>query len=305
MRKHIKRYIPFYLFLGCTVLSGCTNSEVKQMQEEKTTIYVDESFKQLFDTAIPTFDSQNAYGVLMPKYVSEYDALEAFKKGETNTICITRELTENEKSIFKSKNIEATSDYIGKDGISLIVNPENKDSFFTIDEVKRILIGKDSLWKSSGKTINVVFDQSNSSNFYYLLNLVNEKKLSGNISAVKSNEEVIEVVRKKKDVLGIIGSNWISDQRDSTHLKFSEGITVCSIAANEFSDYFQPYQAYIYNDIYPLTRKFYIINKAKYNSVASRFDRWIIGQQGQLLIYKSGLIPASMYQREIQIVQEK
>lgn len=287
------------------LLFSCNSKEVKEMQAEKAAIYVDESYKNLFDTALPTFDSQNAYGELSPKYVSELDAIESFKKGTTNTICITRPFTQNEIDVLKSKNLEVTTDTLGKDGVTLIVNPENPDSLFTVQELKDILLGKKKTWKSSNEPIEIVIDRSNSANFYYVFNLIAQQPIQAKIAAVKSNKEVIELVRKKKDILGIIGSNWISDERDSTHLSFQKGIQVCGIAATEFSEYFQPYQAYLYNDIYPLTRKFYLLNKAKYNSVASRFTRWIIGQQGQLLIYKSGLIPSTMYQREIQIVQEK
>lgn len=291
------------LIIFSRLLSGCGSTP--QAKEEIADIYIDESFKPLFDTSIPTFESQIQSGRVIPHYVSELGAIEAFKNNQTKTICITREFTPEETKYLAGKNVEFTTDHIGTDALALIVNPACKDSAFTLDELKAIFTGKDSLWKSTGRKINIVFDQSNSSNFYYIYNLVEKQKLSPNISAVKSNEEVIELVRKNSNVLGIIGANWINDTRDSTLLKFKDGIKVCDIAYNKYSEYFQPYPAYIYNDVYPMTRKFYLINKGSRVSLYSQFVRFMTGQRGQMIIYKSNLIPSTMVAREIEIVQEK
>lgn len=274
-------------------------------KEEIADIYVDESFKPLFETSIPTFESQVRDGQIVPHYVSELEAIEAFRENKTKTICITREFTEKEVEAFRKKNVEFTTDYIGNDALALIVHPSSKDSAFTIDELKDVLTGKMTEWATSKKKMTIVFDQSNSANFYYMYNLIGQQKLNPNITAVKSNEEVIEIVRKDPNALGIIGANWINDERDTTLLKFKDGIKVCDVAASKYAEYFRPYAAYIYGNIYPLTRKFYLINKASRVSINSQFSRFMLDpQKGQLIIYRSNLIPAKMMAREIQVVSE-
>lgn len=296
------------LILGLMVLSflfsQCRNTR-KNVTEEVADIYVDESYKPLFETAIPTFESQIERGKIIPHYVSELDAIKAFKENKTKTICITRKFTKEETDYLRTKQVEFTTDQLGTDAVALIVNPENADSSYTLDEIKAILTGNDTIWRTSKKPIDIVFDQSNSANFYYIYNLINKAKLNSRVAALKSNAEVIDLVRKNKNVLGIIGTDWINDDRDSTLLSFRKGITVCSIAFNKYSEYFQPYPAYIFNDVYPMTRKFYVINKAPRIAVGSQFTRFLTGDRGQMLIYKSNLIPATMVAREIQIVQEK
>lgn len=293
----------FGLFMIMPLLVSCWSSE--PVKEEVAAIYIDESFKPLFDTSVPTFESQIRDGQLIPHYVSEYDAIQAFRDNKTKTIVITREFTKSETEYFRSKNVEFSSNHLGTDAVALIVNPATKDSTFTLDELKAIFSGEDTLWRTSGKKITIVLDQSNSANFYYIYNMIGGRNLSPNITAVKSNEEVIDVVRKNPNVIGVIGANWINDERDTTMLKFKDGIKVCDIAFNKYSEYFQPYAAYIYNDVYPMTRKFYMINKGSRVSINSQFERFMLnGQKGQLIIYKSNLIPAKMVSREIRVVQE-
>ncbi|HRO76816.1 MAG TPA: substrate-binding domain-containing protein [Crocinitomicaceae bacterium] len=295
-----------YLAFSCGLLlfNSCTNS--KTYQEEVAPMYIDESFKPLFETSIPTFESQISDGKIEPHYVSELEAIQAFSDNKTKTICITREFTQTEIENFRKKNVEFTMDYVGNDALALIVHPTAKDSAFTLDELKAIFSGKTTEWASTKKKMTIVFDQSNSANFYYMYNLIDKQQISPNITAVKSNEEVIEIVRKDPNAMGVIGANWINDERDTTMLKFKDGIKVCDIAKNQYAEYFRPYAAYIYGDIYPLTRKFYIINKASNTSVNSQFVRFMTNpQKGQLIIYRSNLIPAKMMQREIQVVVEK
>lgn len=290
--------------LGLSTLNSCvTNTD--PIKEEEAVIYVDQSFQPLFETSIFTFESQIQSGRIHPKYVSELEAIDAFKTNLTKTICITRTFTENETKALAQKNVEFTTDHIGTDALAIIVHPDCPDSTYTMDQLKAIFSGKDTTWRSTGKKFTVVFDQSNSANFYYVQNLIKDQKIGSNISAVKSNEEVIDLVKKNPNVMGVIGANWINDTRDTTFLKFREGIKVCDIAFNQYSEYFQPYPAYIYNDIYPMTRKFYLINKGSRISINSKFVRFMTDQRGQMLIYKSNLIPATMVAREIQIVQEK
>lgn len=291
----------------CVVLTSLVscNMAPTSAKEEIADIYVDESFKPLFETSIPTFESQVRDGQIVPHYVSELEAIEAFRENKTKTICITREFTEKEVEAFRKKNVEFTTDYIGNDALALIVHPSSKDSAFTIDELKDVLTGKMTEWATSKKKMTIVFDQSNSANFYYMYNLIGQQKLNPNITAVKSNEEVIEIVRKDPNALGIIGANWINDERDTTLLKFKDGIKVCDVAASKYAEYFRPYAAYIYGNIYPLTRKFYLINKASRVSINSQFSRFMLDpQKGQLIIYRSNLIPAKMMAREIQVVSE-
>jgi len=299
-------YLPVFLaFATLAFLAGCSQgTPQKQQQEEKMDIYIDESYKPLFETAIPTFLSQQESGKIVPHYVSELEAINAFANDSTSTICISREFTKKETEELSKKQIQFRSSKLGSDAVCIIVNPKNADSSYTLDQLKAIFTGKDTLWKTSKRKIQIVFDHANSSNFYYIYNLIGKQKLGDNVSAVKSNEQVIDLVRKNPDVMGIIGANWISDNRDTTHLKFSEGISVCSIAYSKYTDYYQPFAAYIYNNIYPMTRNFYLINKASRVSINSQFARFLLGQRGQLLIYKSNLIPATMVAREIQIVQE-
>lgn len=303
----MKKQVKFaFALMAVVVLSGCSNpmTVTEAHGIGKTEIYIDESFKPLFDTSIDTFEGQNPMAEITPKYTTEDEAIRKLLKGETDAICITRDFTEKEKADLRKSNVEVKSDLIAKDAVALIVNPENPDSTMTVDQLKRILTGQDTIWKGLKTGINVVFDNINSANFLYMRKLTENAKIPVNVFAVKSNEEVIEYVKKNKSALGVIGVNWISDEDDPQALSFRNGITVVAVAESAAKDYFKPYQAYIYTKEYPLTRELWILNKGSRDGVNNGLVLFMIGEKGQLIIQKSSLIPARAVARMVEITTE-
>ncbi|MES2798399.1 MAG: substrate-binding domain-containing protein [Bacteroidota bacterium] len=285
-------------------LLACSSPTPATKETKKPVVYLEESFKPLFVSSIETYHSQNNMGEVTAEYAPEGKVIEALMNRTTETICITRELNKEELATLKKRNIEVRSEKMAKDAVALIINVDNQDSLITIAELKDILLGKTTTWKTSKSPINIVFDNENSANFNYLKNLAGFESIPANVYAVNSNEEVIEHVKKNKSTIGIIGVNWISDEDDPQALSFRKGLKVVSVAQNADENYYKPYQSYIYTDEYPLTRDVFLITYASRTSPNSGFTNFMVGEKGQLIIQKSSLIPAKMRARMIEISTE-
>lgn len=297
----------FKLVLCCLVFIASCNNPMKVTEAHgigKAKIFFEESFKPLFDTSIYTFESQNPLADIIPVYKTEEEILQDFFAKKVETMCITRDLTEAEIAKLKKANIEVRSEILAKDAVALIINPENPDSTISIDQLKDVLTGKTKTWSSLETGINVVFDHENSANFNYLKNLSGVTKVPENVFAVKSNAEVINYVKNNKSAIGVIGVNWISDEDDPQTLGFLNGIRVMSVSKTATSESFKPYQSYIYDKQYPMTRDLWVVNYASRSGVSSGFLLFMTGEKGQLLIQKSSLIPANMVARVIQLKSE-
>lgn len=302
--KTMKKSSLIVLICSPLLFISCNNSTEKK-ENKPIPMYLEESFKPLFETSIYTYEGQNPLVDFEAHYVTETEAIKAFIGGETSTISITRDFTEDEKARLRLSKIEVKSDQIAKDAVAIIINPANPDSTLTVDQIKRIISGQDTLWNSLKTGINVVFDNMNSANFNYMKSLTGMNSVSKNVFAVKSNEEVIEYVKTHRSAIGIIGVNWISDEDDPQALAFRDGLTVVAVAEEKGKDYFKPYQAYIYTKEYPLTRELWMLNKAGRTSSNTAFVLFMLGDKGQLIIQKSSLIPANMVARMIQMKTEE
>jgi phosphate transport system substrate-binding protein len=305
-----KKYISYLLFPVLCIFSACTNQKNEPSDTPSSgevNIVVDESFQQLFDTQIFTFQSLNKEAKIHAQYLPENEGLKLLIEDSCKVTVMCRDLTADERKKFEAANIYPISTKIAEDAIAILVNPENADSTLTVDKLKAILTGTDSLWnqvneKSTLGKIDVVFDNPGSANARYMVDtLLKGQHFAKNVFAVKSNPEVVDYVSKNKNALGILSVNWISDQDDTLTQHFLDKVRVLAIAKDENSEAFKPYQAYIKTKDYPFTRSVYMINRQTRRGLGMGFVNFVAGNKGQLMILKMGLVPSIAPVRMVEI----
>ncbi len=65
--------------------------------------------------------------------------------------------------------------------------------------------------------------------------------------------------------------------------------------------YYRPAQGSIYDKSYPFVREVYMISRETITGLGSGFIQWATAEQGQRIVLKSGLVPATMPIRLVQI----
>lgn len=262
----------------------------------KAHIYVEESFRPLFSTSIATFESQYPKAKVTATYGAENQIIDAFYANKTKTIVVSRNFNDKEKEYLKSKNVSYRSDKIATDAVVIIMHPSNQDTVLSVGQIKKLLTQNytDNNNSAIGKTkYQVVFDQNGSANFNFMTNMLQVDKLGNGVSALQSNEEVINYVKTHPNAIGIIGLNWISDQEDPTSMAFMDGLQVASVYTNNPADACKPYAGFIYTKEYPLIRDIWVINKGRRSGLHTGFVLFMKkDDKGQLIIQKSGLVPA-------------
>jgi len=127
--------------------------------------------------------------------------------------------------------------------------------------------------------------------------------LPENFFAVNSNAEVINFVSRNPDAIGVVSVNWISDKDDSLSMSFIKKVNVVAVSQQFVNDgsYYRPYQGSIYDKSYPFVREIYLISRETFAGLGSGFINWACAEQGQRIVLKSGLVPATMPIRLVQI----
>lgn len=270
-------------------------------------VSADESLKPLLDAEIAAFEGNYKNAHINVVYGSEGEAIESMLKDSTILAVVTRKLAPEEQQVLTNVKIKGRQFVIAIGGVALIVNRQNPDTVIQIQDLKKILTGEIKTWKMLNKTssslgIEVVFDQPNSGIIRYLKDsLIAVDSLPKNCFAVKSNRAVVEYVSQKRQAMGVIDLSWISDRDDSTTNSFLNTIRVMGISVSKDSSFYQPYQAYIAQRQYPLRRDIVMISREYRTGLASGFMSFVGGQQGQRVVLKSGLVPATMPVRIVEV----
>lgn len=304
------RYPIIWLML---LLVSCSGGNKASMNETPTrgsiTISADESIQPLIETEVFTFTHLYPNAKIKTQFKPEYDVINDFMDDSVKVIVTSKKLSDYQIQYLRDAQIIARTTTYAYDALAIVTNKNNTDTILKYNAIKDIFLGKIKKWKdinSNSKLgdIRVILDNNKSGNIRYFKELFEIKdSLSGNFFAVNNNPEVIEFVSKNPDALGIISVNWISDKDDSLSTSFINKVNVVAVSQQYINDgsYYRPHQGFIYDKSYPFVREIYIISRETFAGLGSGFKNWACAEQGQRIVLKSGLVPATMPIRLVQI----
>lgn len=275
-------------------------------------IIADESFQPVIDTEISTFTQLYTNAKITPRYKPEVDVINDFMNDSVKVIVTSKKLTEDQIRYLRDSLIVARTITFAFDGLALVTNKENKDTLLKYEQVRDIFLGKAVSWKdldpkSKLGDIRVIFDNTKSGNIRFFKELFEiTEALPGNFYAVNTNPEVIDFVSRNPDALGIVSVNWMSDKDDPASLANRKRINILGISRPILDDgsYYRPDQGWIYDKSYPFVREVYLITRETFKGLGAGFIQWATAEQGQRIVLKSGLVPATMPIRLVQIRNE-
>jgi phosphate transport system substrate-binding protein len=297
---------------------GCKNNGPKDKFTDtpttgETTIAVDETFQPLVEAELPVFHAIYKYAKINASYVPEVDALNLLIKDSVRLAIVSRPLSKKEMDYFHSKKFFPREVRLALDGIAIIVNPANPDTLFSVETIRKILLGEITSWKEINKNsklgkIKVIFDNPNSSTVRYMVDSVARTgKLGDQLSAMQVNLAVVDFVSKNPETIGLIGVNWVSDKDDPKCLTFLSQIKVAGISREPIAtaeNSFQPFQAYLATGQYPFTRYIYAILSEPRAGLGAGFTSFVASDKGQRIIQKTGVLPITQPMRLVNIVDE-
>lgn len=299
------------------LLSACQGKPKDSRTDTYTSgviaIAADESFRPIVQEEIDVFEGLTPLAGIVPRYVTEVEAVNLLLKDSLRLAITSRRLTPEEMNSFNSRKFFPQEIKIAIDGLALITNPNNPDSLITVNELRSILTGETKQWKelypsSRLGDIRLVFDNKNSSTVRFAADSICKgAPLSSDLKALKTNREVIDYVARTPNAIGIIGVNWLSDRNDSTGLSFSREVRLMSVSAAAEAtpqNSFKPYQAYLYYGDYPLTRSIYALLNDPRSALPWGFASFLASDRGQRIILKSGLVPATQPVRVVNVKDE-
>jgi len=310
------RYFFWLPFIFVAVLASCHKKDKNGKQLDTATtgeigIAVDESFATLIAAEINTFQGLYRYAKINAHYLPENNAIEQLVTDSVQLAIVSRKLTPKETEYIEEQKLKIATVKVAVDAIALIVNKQNVDTLLSYEQVLDIMKGKIQNWKqvnaqSALSDIKIVFDSNNSSTVRYVKDsLVQNAQLPSNCFAVNSNPKVIDYVSDNVNAFGLIGVGWISDQDDSVSRGFLDKIKVVYVSAphqaKSETEFYQPYQAYISQQLYPFCRDILVVSRETRVGLGSGFIAFLASDTGQRIVLKSGLLPATMPLRIIKL----
>ncbi len=295
----------FFIFPSCEG-SKTISKEIDTPTTGKISVAVDENVRSLADALVDAFESSYPSAFLIESYAPEKNVVQELYNDSSRLAIMTRRLSVKEALFFEAQKYIVEQLKIGSDAVVFLVNKNNPDTSFTISQIRKIISGEDSLWsqiraESKLGRINVVFDNESSSNLRYLADtLLGGGEVGKNCFALSTNDSVVKYVAASKNTIGVVGLNWVGDKDSEEDVARREKITFCAVGKSA-SELFLPNQSNIATGNYPFSRGVWLIKIGKRAGLGTGFASFSLGERGQLIVQRSGLVPAKPAERKVKI----
>lgn len=206
------------------------------------------------------------------------NGIAALINGTCDIADASRPMKDSEIQKAKSKGIDPFATVIAKDGIAVVVNPDNPVSKITHQQLKDIYTGKITNWKDlGGKDMKIVPTTRDSSSGTF--EIFEEKVLGKGVEMTDkaviqaSNQAVKETVAKTPGAIGYIGLGYVDSSVKA--LKY-EGV--------------MPSKKTVVDGSYVLSRPLFMYTNGKPTGIAKDFIDFVMSPQGQTIAEQVGYV---------------
>lgn len=197
--------------------------------------------------------------------------------GATDIADASRPMKDKEIKTAREKGVNPVAHVVARDGIAVVVHPDNPINAISKEDIKKIYTGEISRWdKIGGKgTIVVVSRDAASGTFEAFNELALEKaKLTDGALMLASNLEIARTVAQTPGAIGYIGLGYLTD--DVKALKV-DGV--------------MPSEATVNDATYPLARPLFMYTNGNPKGLAKTFIDYIMSEAGQQIVKEAGFVP--------------
>jgi phosphate transport system substrate-binding protein len=210
--------------------------------------------------------------------------LAALQNGTTDIAQASRSLKLDEKLNLKDAGKAFKEVIIAYDALAVIVNPTNKVSQLTREQLESIYTGKITNWKEVGGADMkiVVYSRETSSGTYEFFkeHVLQNKNYTPSAMLMPATGAIVQSVSQTKGAIGYVGLAYLEKRVRAIKVSYNQGKT-----------YIAPSVASAKNKTYPISRPlfyYYLISVEKY---VNPFVKFVLSPTGQSLVMKTGYVP--------------
>lgn len=209
--------------------------------------------------------------------------ISALLEGTTDIAQASRKMKFDEKQKMEAKGSKAKEVIVAYDALAIIVNPANKVTNLTREQLEGIFTGKITNWKQvGGADMKIVpYSRETSSGTYEFLkeSVLKNKNYMNGIMSMPATGAIVQSISQTPGGIGYVGLAYLNDKVKPIHVSYDGGKT-----------YVKPSVATAKNKTYPVVRALYYYYDSKNEAKVKPFINFILSPAGQNIVKNVGFI---------------
>lgn len=209
--------------------------------------------------------------------------LAAMVDGTTDIGMSSRKMKMNERMKLQEGGRAFREVIIANDALAVIVNPANKVTKLTREQLENIFTGKITNWKELGgddlKIVAYARETSSGTYEFFKEHVMNKKNYSSSCLNMPATGAIVESVAKTKGAIGYVGIAYME-----------KTVNVLAVSYDKGKTYVMPNVTNAKNKSYPIVRPLYFYVSAKSEKTVKPFVDYILSSTGQEIVDKVGYV---------------
>lgn len=277
--------------MGCGPREGSPTSG-------QAAVYTSEDLYPVMELEVQAFQKQYEKATINLLTASTREAIAHLVNDSVKLVIVPRYLTPEEADVVRKNNIQIDSLRIAYDGIAVIANSYNAMSHISVAQLGAFASGGQTSLKFAGgraaeRAVFAFGGKNSDMKDEVAPRLLGSQALEVPVAPCTSSVHAVQFVAEHPSAIGFIGLSWAKD--------LPKTVTVLDVGDPAFKrlpyldtlEFFAPHPAHIYRNYYPLRRSIYILSRGTHINVDKGFLAFVAGREGQSIITKNGLVPAT------------
>ena len=275
------------LVIALGIISGCSKREGGTGSEQRfITIKGSDTMVHLASSWAETFMQQNPDIEVSITGGGSGTGIAALLNGTTDICAASRNIKDKELQLALQKNIHPHEITVAKDGIAVVVHPDNPVKELTLEQLSKIFTDKSLRWSGVGgadEEILVLSRESSSGTYVFFQEMVLKKQdYMQDAKLMPATSAIIQSISTDKLAIGYVGLGYALAAKDK--------VKIISVKADDNSPAVMPSDQTVKSGQYPIARPLFMYLNGEPQGTVKTFMDFCLSAAGQTVVTDTGYV---------------
>jgi len=273
--------------VALAMITGCSRREDSAGSEKRfITIKGSDTMVHLASNWAETFMKQNPDVEVSVTGGGSGTGIAALLNGTTDICTASRKIKNKEIQLALQKNIHPNEIVVAKDGIAVVVHPDNPVKELTLEQLSKIFTDNSLKWSDVGgldEPIIVLSRESSSGTYVFFQEMVLKKQdYMQDAKLMPATSAIIQSVSADKSAIGYVGLGYALAAKDK--------VKIIAVKIDDNSPAVIPSDESVKSGQYPIARPLFLYLNGEPQGTAKKFVDFCLSAAGQTIVKDTGYV---------------
>ncbi|NPV89035.1 phosphate ABC transporter substrate-binding protein PstS family protein [Coprothermobacteraceae bacterium] len=286
--------IAVVISLAALLLTGCSANKPGATEDNAIVIKGSDTEVNMVQALAEAFKAKNPKADISVSGGGSGTGIAALINGEIDIANSSRPMKDEELQQAQANKIQMGTFIVARDGLVVVVHPDNPVSRLTLEQVGAIFRGEIKNWKAVGGPdlpITLYGRQNNSGTYVFFRDVALKGDYSPDMRSLNGNADITNAVAQDKSGIGYIGVGYYKQAAGTVKevLLSKDGVNYYSALDMQAVD----------SKLYPLARPLYQFVRLPMKPIVKQFLTFEASAEGQKIVEESGFYPIGEEEKKL------